>query len=272
MALQIDSSYLTTLGILGVVLLLTFRCSFAMKGCICVGLANYIGILRRIGGMEVIFRDNPKTQNNLPWYLNSLLELGRRGIGNIISCLHAITPVASTFGLQLDAHLVYSFVLQQGILEYGRALIASSMYTWHYVYFHLVACATAQYQDAHRVAYYRRLLRFMFFIYKLMNISSVIVSLRNGHTCWFFSTLSLECTMVYNNLCTNTYEHGSTSYLLICFVLSFLCGMNYYYSSSRQTYNFPSELFEEYNYKITVTVLLILRHVNFLRQFLSIVQ
>ena len=126
MALQIDSSYLTTLAILGVVLLLTFPCSFAMKGCICVGLANYIGILRRIGGMEVIFRDNPKTQNNLHWYLNSLLELGRRGVANIISCLHAITPVASTFGLQLDAHLVYSFVLQQGILEYGRSLIASS--------------------------------------------------------------------------------------------------------------------------------------------------
>ena len=79
--------------------------------------------------------------------------------------------------------------------------------------------------------------------------------------------------MVYNNLCTNTYEHGSGLYMLICLVLSFLYCMNYYYyySFSCQTYNFPAELFDEYSYKLTVTVLLILRHVNFLRQFLSIV-
>ena len=130
-------------------------CTFAMKGCICVGLANYVFLLRRIGGRTWIFINNPARQINLPWYV----KLGRCGLANFICNLRAITP---SFGLQMNPHLVYSLVLQWSILEYGYALIASSMYTSPYVYLHLITCAIAQHRASYMVGPYKIFVRWIF--------------------------------------------------------------------------------------------------------------
>ena len=253
MALQIDISYLTSLAILGVTL--TFQCSIAMKGCICIGLANYLGILRN-GGIRMIFIHTPVLRNNRPWYI----ERGRYGLAKFIYHLNAITPVASTFGLLVDGHLVYLFVLRRCILEYGLVFIASSRYAWYYVYVHLAACAIFQYPYLHRDVKDESLVKYVSYLYRLMNWLSIIKSLEELHIWCFFSVFSLEGAMVYNHPLPyiNTYLHLSRSYLLICFGLSSLYCMHYhYYSPDPQTYSFLSELLRQ-----AVTVLIILHYVN----------
>ena len=128
--IPITSTYFLYLVALSAIMVIP--CSIASKGCISVGLENYLCLLNWKGNIAVIHFQPPQLQwNNHLWYT----EVGRYFLTLLIHCLHVINCSYSRFSnnptSSVNTLLCYCF------LELGLVFITLSIGTEEYAVFML---------------------------------------------------------------------------------------------------------------------------------------